>query len=102
MPPPPAVSFVGKKSEEAGGVLAMMDLLVKEVDKEMTTAEVEEKDAQSDYEELMKASSDKRAADSKTLTEKTAMKAEMEAELQAHTEKKGSRFNGVESHEGLH
>jgi len=88
MPPPPAVSFVGKKSEEAGGVLAMMDLLVKEVDKEMTTAEVEEKDAQSDYEKLMKESSDKRAADSKTLTEKTAMKAEMETELQSHTEKK--------------
>merc|ERR1719331_3241692 len=90
MPPPPAVSFVGKKSEEAGGVLAMMDLLVKEVDKEMTEAEVEEKDAQSDYEKVMKESSDKRAADSNTLTEKTAAKAEMETELQAQNDKKAA------------
>jgi len=89
-PPPPAAEFGGKKSEEAGGVLAMMDLLVKEVDKEMTEAEVEEKDAQSDYEKVMKESSDKRAADSNTLTEKTAAKAEMETELQAQNDKKAA------------
>merc|ERR1711918_255140 len=43
-PPPPPETFgaYGKKSEESGGVLAMMDLLVKGVDKEMTEAEVEE------------------------------------------------------------
>merc|ERR1719453_654182 len=56
----------------------------------MTEAEVEEKDAQSDYEKLMAESSAKRAADSKSVTEKTAMKAEMETELQATKDKKAA------------
>jgi len=88
--PPPEAKFGGKKSEEAGGVLSMMDLLVAEVDKEMTEAKVEEEDAQGDYEKLMGESSAKRAAASKTLTEKTAMKAEMETELQAAKDKKAA------------
>merc|ERR1719240_1936669 len=87
-PPPPAAEFGGPKTEESGGVLAMMDMLVKELDTEMTEAEVEEKDAQEDYEKFMKDSSDKRAEDSKTLTDKEAAKAEMETELQAHTDQK--------------
>jgi len=89
-PPPPEAKFGGKKGEEAGGVLAMMDLLVAEVDKEMTEAEVEEKDSQKDYEELMSQSAAKRAADSKTVTEKTAAKAEMETELQATKDTKAA------------
>jgi len=89
-PPPPAAKFGGKKSEEAGGVLAMMDLLVAEVEKEMTEAKVEEKDAQGDYEELMAQSAAKRAADSKTITEKNSAKAEMETELQATKDTKAA------------
>merc|ERR1719213_216087 len=89
-PPPPEAKFGGKKSEESGGVLAMMDLLVAEVDKEMTEAKVEEKDSQGDYEEIMAQSSAKRAADSKLVTEKTAAKAEMETELQAAKDKKAA------------
>jgi len=85
-PPPPEGPSYSKKSEESGGVLAMMDMLVKELDTEMTEAEVEEKDAQEDYEKFMKDSSDKRAEDSKTITDKEAAKAEMETELQAHTD----------------
>jgi hypothetical protein len=88
--PPPEAKFGGKKSEEAGGVLSMMDLLVAEVDKEMTEAKVEEDDAQGDYEKLMAESSAKRATASKTLTGKTAMKAEMETELQAAKDKKAA------------
>merc|ERR1719420_2052504 len=89
-PPPPPETFgaYGKKSEESGGVLSMMDSLVKELDQEITEAEVEEKDAQEDYEKFMKDSADKRAEDSKTLTDKEAAKAEMETELQAHTDQK--------------
>merc|ERR1719161_2317100 len=82
-PPPPAAKFGGKKSEESGGVLAMMDLLVAEIDKEITTAKLEEKDSQDDYEKLMTESSNKRSSDSKAMTDKTAAKAEMETELQA-------------------
>merc|ERR1719353_1968041 len=86
-PPPEAPSYK-KKGEESTGVIAMMDNLVKELDKEMTEAEVEEKDAQEDYEKYMKDSADKRAEDSKAVTDKSAAKAEMETELQALTDTK--------------
>merc|ERR1719399_2345055 len=41
-PPPPPESFeaYAKKSEESGGVLQMMDLLIKDLDKEMAGAKV--------------------------------------------------------------
>jgi septal ring factor EnvC (AmiA/AmiB activator) len=89
-PPPPEASFGGKKSEESGGVLSMMDMLAAELDKEMTQADLEEKDAQGDYEKTMSDAADMRAKDSKDLTDKTATKAEMEAELQAHTDAKSA------------
>merc|ERR1719298_362825 len=89
-PPPEAVGAYKKKSEESGGVLAMMDLLVAELDKEMTEAEVEEKDAQGDYEKTMSDSAALRAGDAKDLTDKTAAKADMESELQAQTEAKSA------------
>jgi len=88
--PPPEAKFGGKKSGEAGGVLSMMDLLVAEVEKEMTEAGVEEKDSQKDYEELMGQSAAKRAEDSKTITDKSAAKAEMETELQASKDAKAA------------
>merc|ERR1719359_2523633 len=66
----------------------MMDLLAKELDKEMTEAGVEEKNAQEDYETYMTECAEKRATDSKSITEKTAAKAEMETELQAHKDQK--------------
>merc|ERR1719199_1954995 len=59
-PPPEAPGAYKKKSEESGGVIAMIDLLVKDLDKEMTVAQTEEKDAQEDYEQMMKDSAEKR------------------------------------------
>jgi len=87
-PPPPEASFGGKKSEESGGVLSMMDMLVAELDKETTQADLEEKDAQGDYEKTMSDAAEMRASDTKDLTDKNAAKASMEAELQAHTDAK--------------
>merc|ERR1719353_2355748 len=80
-PPPAALPAYSKKSEESGGVLAMMDMMVADVDKEIQTAEVEEKNAQEEYETFMADSADKRALDSKTITDKEAAKAEMEGAL---------------------
>merc|ERR1719223_585762 len=62
-----------------------MDALVKNLDKEMTEAEAEEKDAQADYEQMMKDSADKRAEDSKTLTDKEGALADLEAGLEQQT-----------------
>merc|ERR1719247_3153296 len=66
----------------------MMDMLVKDLEKEITATELEEKDSQEDYENFMGDSADKRAQDSKSLTEKEAAKADMEAALQAHNDTK--------------
>merc|ERR1712151_11209 len=77
-----------KKSGESTGVMAMIDLLVKDLDKEMTEAETSEKDAQADYEQMMSDSADKRTADSKSLQEKSSAKAELEGSLEDH---KGAR-----------
>merc|ERR1719456_1958749 len=45
-PPPEAPGAYSKKSEESGGVLAMMDMMVKDLEKEIGAAELEEKDSQ--------------------------------------------------------
>merc|ERR1711896_30591 len=80
-PPPEAPGAYKKKGEESGGVIAMIDLLVKDLDKEMTVAKTEEKDAQGDYEQFMKDSAEKRADDSKSLENKEAALADMTAAL---------------------
>merc|ERR1711972_955836 len=89
-PPPETWDAYSKKSEETTGVIAMIDLLAKDLQKEMTEAETEEKEAQADYETMMKESAEKRTADTTSLTEKGATKADIESELQAHHEKKAS------------
>jgi len=89
-PPPEAPGAYKKKSGESGGVIAMIDLLVKDLDKEMTVAKAEEKDAQGDYEGMMKDSAAKRADDSKTLADSQGTLADLEASLQASTENKAS------------
>merc|ERR1719433_2098142 len=54
-PPPPPETFgaYAKKSEETGGVMKLMNMLIADLDKEMTESTTEEKDAQADYEALM-------------------------------------------------
>jgi predicted nucleic acid-binding Zn-ribbon protein len=89
-PAPEAPAAYAKKTEESTGVIGMMDLLIKDLDKEMTESETSEKEAQKDYEELMKDSAAKRTLDSYSLTEKTSAKASLEGDLQAQTEGKAS------------
>jgi septal ring factor EnvC (AmiA/AmiB activator) len=85
-PPPPPETFnaYNSKGQDSNGVIAMMDMLVKDLDTEMQEAEHTEKDSQKDYEELMAASADKRAADSKSITDKESEKADAEADKQSH------------------
>merc|ERR1719251_585773 len=85
-PPPETWGAYTTKSEESTGVISMIDLLIKDLEKEMTEAETAEKDSQADYTQLMKDSADKRATDSKSLTEKAAAKADMDTALQAHVQ----------------
>merc|ERR1719331_742092 len=56
----------------------------------MTVAKAEEKDAQGDYEQMMKDSVEKRAGDSKNLADSEATLADMQAQLEKDTEAKAS------------
>jgi len=77
-------------SQESMGVLEMIDLLIKDLDNQMTEAEATEKNAQADYESLVADSADKRAHDSKALSEKESANADMEGELQVHSDEKAA------------
>jgi len=81
-PPPEAVAPYQKKGQASAGVLTMMDMLLADLDKEMTEMDTEEKDSQAEYEKYMSDSSAKRRRDSKSLEQKEAMKADNEAFLQ--------------------
>jgi predicted nucleic acid-binding Zn-ribbon protein len=91
-PPPPEANLAFKKSgQESNGVIAMIDLLIADLDKEMQVSQVEEKDAQKDYETFMADAAEKRATDSKAITDKEALKAETEEQLQTDTDDKKSK-----------
>merc|ERR1719482_2611600 len=88
-PPPETFGAYAKKSGESGGVIAMMDLLLADLDKEMTEAKTAENLAQEEYEQMMKDSANKRASDSQSIDEKTSAKAGLESDLvKAKGEKK--------------
>jgi len=98
-PPPPPETWAGykKKMEDSNGVLAMMDLLVKDLTKEMTEAEAEEKDAQADYETAMSDAAASRAADAKSLTSKEGAKAELQTSLESAKEDKAATTKDLEA-----
>merc|ERR1719436_1987042 len=87
-PPPETVGPYQTKSRENAGVIDMINILINDLDKDMTEAETIEKDAQEDYAVFMEDSAQQRADDSKTLTDKEAAKAALEADLQAHKAEK--------------
>jgi len=87
-PPPETWGAYSRKSQENSGVMAMIDLLVKDLDKEMTEADTDEKNAQADYETMMMESSSKRSSDSKSLAGKVGTLADSEGELESLQEEK--------------
>mmetsp|Transcript_49327 Transcript_49327/g.97566 ORF Transcript_49327/g.97566 Transcript_49327/m.97566 type:complete len:320 (+) Transcript_49327:1290-2249(+) len=87
-PPPETAAAYMKKSEESGGVMSMMNMLVADLDKEMTVAEVEEKAAQKQYEQMMEEAAAKRAEDSKALTDKEAAVADLKSSVETSSGEK--------------
>merc|ERR1740121_2573984 len=87
-PPPETWDAYKSKGSENTGVIAMIDLLVKDLDKEMTEAETDEKNSQGDYETMMKESTEKRTSDSKSLSGKVSALADSESELESLKENK--------------
>jgi chromosome segregation ATPase len=106
-PPPPATwDAYSKKSEESNGVIAMMDSLIADLEKEMQEAELEEKDAQGDYEQFTRDAAEKRVQDSKSITEKDGAKAEAEMNIVKETKERQTKMKEalatVNYIEGLH
>merc|ERR1719426_182812 len=69
-PPPPATAEAfSKKSSESNGVIALIDVMIKDLTKELTEAKTNEKLSQEDYEKTMQDASEKRALDTKNLAD---------------------------------
>merc|ERR1719343_1071765 len=81
-PPPETWGAYQKKGQEHSGVMAMMDLLVADLDKDIAEGGVDEKNAQAEYETFISDSASKRASDSASIADKEGVKAEQEARLQ--------------------
>jgi DNA repair exonuclease SbcCD ATPase subunit len=103
-PPPPPETFgaYAKKGEESNGVLSMLDIMVADLDKEITETEVNEKEAQAEYEQFMKDSASKRSLDAKSIEDKEGSKADLEAKLlKVEKEKKSTMKEAMATHEYL-
>jgi len=87
-PPPETWDAYAKKGEESTNVVAMIDALIADLDKEMTEAKADEKNGQEDYETMMSESAAKRTEDSKSLSAKMEAKADAEKTLSEQTELK--------------
>merc|ERR1719254_8669 len=96
-PPPETWGAYAKKGEESTGVIAMIDLLIKDLDTEMTEAETDEKESQKDYESMMAESAKKRAEDSKSLADKEKLKADLEVDLTELKRTKLSTFKELQA-----
>merc|ERR1719311_2019160 len=80
----------------------MMDAMIGDLEKEMQTAETDEKSAQKEYEEFLEDSKEKRATDAKAITDKSAAKAELEGMLEkARKDHAGKGKELMASHEVL-
>merc|ERR1719395_417036 len=88
--PPPPPETMEYKAKDAGGPTALIKKLANDLEMDMQAAEIDEKQAQKDYEEMMQESAAKRAADSKAITEKDEQKAQAEGMLNAAKKEKKS------------
>jgi len=103
-PPPPPETFgaYAKKGEESNGVIGMLDMMVADLDKEITEIETEEKENQAEYEAFMSESAKKRASDAKSIEDKESAKADLEANtIKAQEEKASKTKEAMNTHEFL-
>merc|ERR1719198_2480879 len=79
-----------------------MDMMIADLDKEITEIEVEEKEAQKEYEQFMADSAEKRALDAKSIEDKEGAKADLEAKkLKDEEEKTATTKEAMATHEFL-
>jgi len=101
-PPPETWGAYKKQTEEAGGILNMIQMMIADVEKEITESKTEEENAQEEYETLIADSGEKRRMDSKSLSDKESAKADLEKALQQMAkEEKTTKFEVMATAETL-
>jgi hypothetical protein len=97
-PAPPATwDAYQKKDGKSNGVIALMEMLMKELADGITTAKHEEETAQKDYERLMSSSQKSRAKNVESITTKEAAKADLDTKIEATKEKKVNQETSLEN-----
>jgi hypothetical protein len=81
-PPPETWGAYQKKDGKSNGVMALMDMLLKELSGDLTSSENEEKTSQKDYERLMSDSQATRSQNVASITDKEAAKADMDTAVE--------------------
>merc|ERR1719407_13809 len=81
-PPPETWGAYQKKDGKSNGVMALMDMLLKELSGDLTSSENEEKTSQTDYERLMADSQASRSQNVASITDKEAAKADMDTAVE--------------------
>merc|ERR550537_1232030 len=78
-PPPPPETGDDYERKDAGGPIALIDRLKRDLERDIQANQQDEEEDQKDYEAFMSDSVTKRTADSQAITEQEAQKAELEA-----------------------
>merc|ERR1719258_496880 len=86
--PPDTWGAYQKKDGKSNGVIALMEMLIKELEDGITTSKHEEETAQKDYERLMSDSQATRAKNVESITTKEAAKADLDTKIEETKEKK--------------
>jgi len=89
-PPPETWGAYQKKDGKSNGVMALMDMLTKELKGDIVEAEHTEETSQKDYERLMADSTETRAQNVKSITDKEDAKSDMDTKIEQAKSKKAS------------
>merc|ERR1719156_529054 len=90
-PPPDTWGAYQKKDGKSNGVIALMEMLAKELEDGITESKHEEETSQKDYERLMADSQKTRAQNVESITADEAAKADLDTKIVSTKQKKASQ-----------
>merc|ERR1719389_197340 len=90
-PPPDTWGAYQKKDGKSNGVIALMDMLMKELQGDVTEATHDEETSQKDYERLMSDSQASRAQNVESITDNEGAKADMDVKVEQTKQQKASQ-----------
>merc|ERR1719178_58212 len=90
-PPPDTWGAYQKKDGKSNGVIALMEMLAKELEDGITESKHEEETSQKDYERLMADSQKTRAQNVESITADEAAKADLDTKIESTKQKKTSQ-----------